>query len=1024
MNYPTLARPLLSKDLIGRETILETLDDLLKQAASGRPQLVLLSGEAGLGKTRLCQGLIEQSRASQGLLLFGQALPQDQTLPFGPFLDAFRRYYSSVNPETQTPPGLSFLLRLIPEIGALFPNVTPVPLDPSGTLALQQSRLFHCVLSGLRELARSRSTTTPLVIILEDLHWADETSLELLAYLARQLGVNAGPVAPLSEEPILILGTYRSEALEENTPFANWLIRTQKQRQLQELHLAPLDQAAHIRLVSNILGQPIPPGQANLLYSRDEGNPFYTEELLGALRAAGHLSRSEERWVLKADEQVDLPMSLKASILERVATLPEEDRQVLTCAAVIGREFDFELLAKVTGLAEKEVLAILRRAINQQLLREGPVNPTARAGSPYRESYHFRHALMGEAIYSDLLARERRHLHLKIAASLENGENPPVRILAEHFALAGQPEKARPYALQEAEKARQVLAYREERHFLEIGLPSLALNSPEQLGTLHRLGLLSLALGDIPATFKWLTRAKEGYEQAGQEKQAALVLINLSFLFWFYDPARLTSQMAQLEKASQVSLNGQDESLEALSVFSHTAFSLASGDMNSQAQVWVGRAFELAAKIPGPAAGGALQFTFLAQGLIQADGPASETENGLAAIQQVVRLALQYNLPELVMLGYGILITALVNLGQYERAGTLKEEIIAYQDRTNSPRMTNLLAWHDFFSGNWEKAEQDLREELEHHPAPTVDALCQVALAHILVARYDLEEVPAMLETAWEKVRFLQIAYRAPALWGFARYYEVSRQPHQAAEYYQKLLDDWQTTEERGLALVFLQDAIEFYVSQDDLWKAGRWLNELTRLVSITGNPVGHAALLSAEGALATAEGRTQDAQTAFHSAYRKWAELKRPYSQARTGLRLARLLLNQPRAGKVDRKEAGELLDETEAILRGLKAKQLLVEIEKLKRETRLEGQSKRRATLAAARTPFEGLTRREIQVLVQVSAGHSNKEIAQNLNITGATVETHLNHILSKLGCDSRTQAVSYAVGKGWLKPPFRAD
>jgi tetratricopeptide (TPR) repeat protein len=393
------------------------------------------------------------------------------------------------------------------------------------------------------------------------------------------------------------------------------------------------------------------------------------------------------------------------------------------------------------------------------------VNPAANAANPAPESYHFRHALMGEAIYSDLLARERRRLHLTIARTLEDFPNPPARILAEHFALAGQPEKASPYALREAERARQVLAFREERHFLEIGLPSLPANSPERLATLHRLGLLSLALGDIPATLKWLTQAREGYEQAGQERQAALVLINLSFLFWFYDPARLTSQMAQLEKASQASLDAGDQTLEALSVFSHTAFSLASGDMNSPARVWVERAFDLAARLPGPATQAALPFTFLAQGLIQTDGPASESESGLAAIQQVVNLALQYNLPELVMLGYGLLFTALVNLGRYERAAALKAEICAYQDRTNSPRMTNLLAWHDFFAGNWEQAVRDLRQELARHPAPTVEALCRVALAHLLVARHELEEVPALLDAAWEKVRYLQIAYRSPALW-------------------------------------------------------------------------------------------------------------------------------------------------------------------------------------------------------------------------------------------------------------------
>ncbi len=1025
MNYPHLTRPLLSKELIGREAVLDSLSEMLGLAATGRPQLVLLAGEAGLGKTRLCQAFIARTLPRQVRLLFGQAFAKDQTLPFGPFIDAFRRYYSGLaqdRQELENPAGLAFLLRLIPELGPLFPNVTPVPLDSSGSMALQQSRLFHCILSGLRELTRTPGGSTPLLFILEDLHWFDETSLELLDYLGRQLGVGTNPVGPLGEEPVFILGTYRSEALEEKTPFSAWLVQKQTQRQVQELHLTPLDRAAHTRLLSNILGQPVLAEQAEPLFRRDEGNPFYTEELLGALLAAGQLARVEGRWDLRVEKHVDLPGSLKASILDRVAVLPDEDRKVLACAAVLGREYDFEMLARVSGVEESELLAVLRRAINLQLIREGPVNLTPGSPGHATELFHFRHALVGEAIYGDLMARERHHWHLRVAQALETGqENTPARLLAEHFAMAGQPEKARPYAMKEAERARQVLALREERYFLQIGLPSLPDTSPEQLATFQRLGLLSLAMGDIPAALKWLTQAKEGYELTGQTRQAALILINLSFLFWFYDPARLTSQMEQLEKAALLSFNAQEQNLEALSIYSQTAFSLASGDLNNRAAVWVERAFELAGQLAGQPVHGALQFSFLAQGLVKADGPITESENGLAAIRQVLNLALQYNLPELVMLGYGILFTSLVNLGKLEEAEQLKQEVIAFQDRTGSPKMTNLIAWYDFFAGNWDQAETDLRNELERNPPPTVGALCRVVLAHILVARQEIEEAKAQLDTAWQKVEFLQFAYRVPALWAYARLQEANRKPTLSAVYYERLLTDWKTTEEKGVIFPVLQDVVEFNITIGNYGKAAQWVKELKRLVGETGNPVGEAVLLSAEGALAAVEGSWLEAAAAFRNAEEKWSELQRPFQQARASLSLAKVVMRQSQLSKIERKKIGELLEQARATFLRLKVPQLCQEVDKIRRETRLEGQSKRRATLDSARTPFEGLTRREVQVLVQVSDGYSNKEIATNLNIAEATVETHLTHILSKLDCDSRTQAVSYAIGKGWLKKPL---
>jgi predicted ATPase len=257
MHELSSSRPLLCGEMVDRVRELQELHEAVERAAAGNPQLVLLAGEAGMGKTKLCRAFMQTSQERRVLALFGLAIPQDQALPFGPFLDAFRRYFmreANTVPDAHSSQHTAFasVLRFFPELVSLFPKSVSSSFALDGRTVQSQQAVFHGILSALQELARSGPG--PLLLILEDLHWADETSLELLAFLAQRLDTNASLSAPAHPEQqggLLILGTYRAEALPENPALSRLLLQLRAQRHARDIHLAPLSAGDHRRCVTS-----------------------------------------------------------------------------------------------------------------------------------------------------------------------------------------------------------------------------------------------------------------------------------------------------------------------------------------------------------------------------------------------------------------------------------------------------------------------------------------------------------------------------------------------------------------------------------------------------------------------------------------------------------------------------------------------------------------------------------------------------------------------------------------------------
>ncbi len=322
----------------------------------------------------------------------GSCFESDRVFPYALVIDLLRNCLlrlPSGEVESLLGPLAAELVKLIPELGLAIPGLSPTPqLDPEA----EKRRLFECLSHFVRLLP------SPLLLIVEDLHWCDDTSLEFLTYLTRRL----------TNYPLLLLLTYRSDELHE--ALQHFLVVLNRDQRPTELLLAPFtphEVDAQLRAILG-LDRPVHQEFLDTLMSLTVGNPFFIEEVLKSLIAGGDLFYRDGAWDRQPTEELHIPRSVQDAVQRRSEKLSEPARYTLTVAAVAGRRFDFQVLEAVTDYTEADLLAQIRELLDAQLVIE-------ESG----ERFAFRHALTRQAVYSDLLVREQRVFHQQIGEALE-----------------------------------------------------------------------------------------------------------------------------------------------------------------------------------------------------------------------------------------------------------------------------------------------------------------------------------------------------------------------------------------------------------------------------------------------------------------------------------------------------------------------------------------------------------------------------------------------------------------------------
>lgn len=430
--------------LVGRESEISLLEDALLSALRGDGGVVIVGGEAGMGKTRLVTDLAAQARRLGCVVVSGACSEAELSLPYLPFLEAIGNHLETVDLE-QTRARLG---QAADELAQLFPQMGR-PSAVGGDAAQAKMRLFESMLLLLRDAARSRA----LLLVLEDLQWADPATRELLDYSTRRL----------RSTNVLMVATYRTDEMHRKHALLPTIQGWRRSGQAQLIELQPLSATAVSDMICAIFEEAtISDEFRDLIHDRGEGNPFFIEEMLRDAIDRGDIFRTDAGWDRKSLAEMRIPHTVRDTILHRLERMQREEIDILAAASVMGRSFDLATLAAVTRMDEPAVLSALESCVTFQLLEEDD-----RSSGRYR----FRHALTREAVYEDMVVPRRQQLHARVAEVLESRPDTAPVDLAHHLLMAGKYDEAVVMCVAAANDAIAARAYSDAAALLERAAP-------------------------------------------------------------------------------------------------------------------------------------------------------------------------------------------------------------------------------------------------------------------------------------------------------------------------------------------------------------------------------------------------------------------------------------------------------------------------------------------------------------------------------------------------------------------------
>ena len=526
---------------VGRERELAELAGGLHDALAGRGRLFLLGGEPGIGKSRLAEELIAHARARGARVLVGRCWEAGGAPAYWPWVQSLRPYLRDTDAETlrsQLHEGAADVARLLPELRELLADLPPAPaLESEGA----RFRLFDSMTSFLKSVAAAR----PLVLVLDDLHAADEPSLLLLQFVARELG----------ESRLLIVGAYRDVDPTLSDPLTTTLTELAREPIARTLELAGLGEADVARFIELTAPGASAADLGPAVHAETEGNPLFVGETVRLLAA-------ERRLDEPAIAPLAIPQSVREVIGHRLRHLSDECNRVLTLASVLGREFDLDALAGVSGLSRGAILELLDEGIEARVVSDVP-------GTIGR--MRFAHALVRDAAYHGLARSRRVQLHWQVGEALEalysSDLDPHLAELAHHFfesAAGGNGQKAVDYARRAGARAVTLLAYEEAVRLYEMALAALG---PDGAATARLRCELLLALadaqgraGDAPSAKSTFLRAAELSRSADQPELLARAAVGYGGRF-VWDRAVSDERLVPLLEEALAALGEADSPL-------------------------------------------------------------------------------------------------------------------------------------------------------------------------------------------------------------------------------------------------------------------------------------------------------------------------------------------------------------------------------------------------------------------------------------------------------------------------------
>ncbi|MEU9716042.1 AAA family ATPase [Streptomyces sp. NPDC047976] len=990
----------VSPVFVGRADELAALVDALGCAAGQEPQALLIGGEAGVGKTRLTEEFIAEAARSGAVVAVGGCVEIGaEGLPFAPFSTALRTLLRLLPDElAEAAAGQEDeLARILPELGE-----TPRgPHDEEST-----ARLFELTARMLERLAADRT----VVLVLEDLHWADTSTRHLLAYLFRTL----------ARGRLVLVATYRADDIHRRHPLRPLLAELDRLRTVHRIELSRFNRAEVRRQLAGILASQPEESFVDSVFDRSDGNAFFVEELVASQESGCRTGLTE---------------SLRDLLLVRVEVLPDAAQRVVRIVAEGGSTVEYALLRAVVRLGEDELIEALRAAVGANIL----------LATTDGDGYRFRHSLVREAVSDDLLPGERARVNRRYAEAVEDDETlvrAEERLirLANYWYAANDPAKALPAVLAASVTARRRHAYSEQLSLLERAM-DLWDSAPDEV----RAGLRPADYTEVyppcgcdPATtpLQRLDLLAEATVAArfGGERERALKLAKLALRTLDEDGEDpLRAAWFWTERSRLVASLGRGDGWEEIA----TAQELVKGLPPSQvhADVLVQAAGWGMLHNPGPgnlaAAERAVEYARMigaeetelnariTYGCLLTDSGDGTT--GLAELDAVKDRATELGLTVVAGRAHVNITSQLEAMGRSREAVELAERGVELVSRS---RLLDTEAWvcgnmaESLYSlGRWDEAAEAARRTLRVGQSAAPRGAAAARLAYLALARGELTEAAQQLAAAHahfgshdrQPQRQLPLHRLAIGLAdGEGRIADVRAETADAVDHGFPL-----GQHRYAWPLLLASASAEADARGLPAADAGRdaALEVLRAAARTLATPVpvwvAHAEYLRAE--LLRAEARDTVADwTAVEAAVRP---LQRPYLLARARHRLAEALL----VSGGDRETAAGLLRDAHAAAGRLGARRLREDLALLAQRARLPltAEEAHPAAPLPDTDPIEalGLTSRERDVLRLVAAGSTNRRIAEELFISPKTASVHVSNILAKLGVASRGEAAALA-------------
>ena len=940
--------------LVGRDSFLALVEDRLADAAAGEGRLLFVAGEAGIGKTRLLSAVAQQADASGFAAVRAAAFPGDVQSLAGLLLDLA----SNLLPARD---------KVLSELGQSLTSRVRAIADAAGDAHHRRRVLVQ----DLTDLLVPVEPGTPVLMILEDLHWADELSLDVLGRLAGRLAAR----------PILVAGAYRSDELYPRLPMRELRARLLSQRLAEEIRLPRLDLAQTAAMTSALHGRPAPAQMVQAVHERSDGIPLHIEEFLAAIAEDAPAPQPAA-----AIQAAAVPDTLGDAVLSRARHLATPTRGVASAAAVIGRSFDFDLLTAVTDAGPHEVADALRELQDAYLVLPGADEVT----------FDFRHALIRDTLYADTALPLRRHLHEKVArAAADRGYRGA--FISAHFEQAQRPELAHEYAVAAASEAASVSAHGEALELYRRAVRNL----PAQLPALDRAGLFA-ALGDEAAATDDNTAAAEAYRMAHEltasagDARAAAALVPRMAAAAHLLGENLPVRVGMLQEAlgSLDGVPGADRERARLGCAMAAAYLM---DDRLDEAIQHGEASRAESQRIGDDEAASNVAATLGSVLVFA----GRMEEGWRLLEDAIARATGAEQEAEAARGYRMIGSSASAVVEYDLAERWLTEGIGYAEKVELWNHRYYMAAHQahvqWATGQWQAATQTAEQALaDGRGGITTQITAQFVLGYLALGRGDWALATDLLGEAFgQGDRMAEVQRLSPPLWGLAEAARCQGDYDTAIMHCERGCQASADVADAAYVYPYLLTGVRAHLARGDVDAAAAWSGRACAVLTARAIPGTLPAIGHAQGLLLLARGEVPAAYEALRAASESWQDRRRFWDGTLARLDLAAAAARARRTG-----EAAVLIDEVRATAAKTGAAVLVAAADRLSQ------------SFGSARptAPWHPLSEREFEVAQLVAAGLTNRQIADQMVLSPKTISAHITHILTKLGAARRAEIAAW--------------